>query len=383
MPAKNWFDLNPSVMYRQDYDEAAARAELFALAARTNRVLRCRATSGIMNKGRTMRRHVAEKMEVLGIRLLSELGNEKIYYKSDTTVSVTWYKHNRYVAVKGWSLDPEVIRWIDALKKVVHSPPRTEPSGAVYALLENMGGTSIQQIGTVQAKLIRENYAADVLRGYDQVVADLMTDAPKGRFAIFDGPPGTGKTFLLRTIFSAAPRCHFVLVPPSLVGKLGDPGMLTTLLQARRQNSPLVLVLEDADSVIAVRERESMGALQTALNLGDGVLGDLINIRVIATTNSPIENLDPAIMRPGRLSARVRVDRLPMSQAQVVLKRLLSDAKIESDVPQFQVNPTLAEIYGAALDLGWVPDPKARGVLKGDPDAVDDDDDADVEAVNE
>ncbi|KKK48353.1 hypothetical protein LCGC14_3145980, partial [marine sediment metagenome] len=50
-------------------------------------------------------------------------------------------------------------------------------------------------------------------------------------FAI--GPPGTGKTYLVRSLLAAAPKAAFILIPPHLVEELGSPEILPSLTAAK------------------------------------------------------------------------------------------------------------------------------------------------------
>jgi ATP-dependent 26S proteasome regulatory subunit len=173
---------------------------------------------------------------------------------------------------------------------------------------------------------------------------------PCGRLVVMDGPPGTGKSYAIRALAKAV-DATFVAVAPSLVGSLSGPDLVPVLLQQKRQGRPVVLVMEDADHALAVRTRGDLHQLSELLNIGDGLLGDLVDLRIVATTNAERDDLDPAVVRPGRLCRRVSMGYLPPDLYEKVYKRL-TGKRWRKLVP---TKHTLADVYRVARDEGWRP----------------------------
>ena len=85
------------------------------------------------------------------------------------------------------------------------------------------------------------------------------------------------------------------------------------------------------------------------MNLGDGILGAVLDIRILATTNAETLEMDPATRRPGRLCRHLRVGPLTPQLASKALNRLTGKM-----VP-FDKDITVAEVYSKARSLGWKP----------------------------
>ena len=85
--------------------------------------------------------------------------------------------------------------------------------------------------------------------------------------------------------------------------------------------------------------------LSDLLNLADGIPGELLDIRIIATTNARRLDIDEAVLRPGRLARRVEFNLLGPGHAQRVYDRLTStNGKLKFSGPA-----TLADVYASAL----------------------------------
>jgi hypothetical protein len=166
----------------------------------------------------------------------------------------------------------------------------------------------------------------------------------------------TGKTYLVRSILSDAPKTAYVLVPANLIESLGSPEILPALTQAKREfEGPIMLIIEDADYALVQRGEKNMNAISSMLNLGDGILGSILDVRILATTNAEKLQMDPATQRPGRLCRHIEVGVLPPANATAALSRLLGKA-----VRPFTEPVTLAQVYAAARAQGWMPPPKAK-----------------------
>ena len=71
-----------------------------------------------------------------------------------------------------------------------------------------------------------------------------------------------------------------------------------------------------------------------------GLLGDSLNLRVIATTNMKKTEIDSALMRPGRLFDLIEFQELEYDQAQELYISLGGEGKYPKDAER-----TLASIY--------------------------------------
>src|SRR5690606_30039505 len=109
--------------------------------------------------------------------------------------------------------------------------------------------------------------------------------------------------------------------------------------------SSIVLLIEDADACLAPRASDNISSISSLLNCADGILGSMLDIKIVATTNQDRLEFDSALVRPGRLSRHITVGELSAEKATEVYSRLtgndnfkyteskiLADVYIESDL---------------------------------------------------
>lgn len=233
--------------------------------------------------------------------------------------------------------------------------------GHIFAIVRNGPNLSISSIGNAGIPLVPGNYTKQVIQDYKHVIKDLKTANPSGRIVIMEGEPGTGKTHMIRALLTDVPDAMFVLVSPDMVPHMAGPELLPLLMQNKQSyalNGPIVLVLEDADRCLVRREADNISSIQSLLNLGDGIVGSLLDLRIVATTNAKKLEMEAAILRPGRLSKRMEIGALDLATARGVFKRLLPETaypeKLQAERTGFRM--TLAEAYAAAREAGWEPE---------------------------
>lgn len=227
-------------------------------------------------------------------------------------------------------------------------------ANTVFALVSGSEGFYMSSVGKVDAPLIRDNYPDNVVNEFDYVVDDFHAEDPHGRLVILNGEPGTGKTYWVKGLISSLKNVTVIIIPPSMITQIDGPSLLPTFIDHRRKkNSSIVLILEDADSCLAPREADNMSAISSLLNCADGILGSMLDIRIIATTNQKIEAFDPALTRPGRLTSKIKIGALNAEEATKVYRRLTEDEEFE-----YKESKTLAEVYTEA-------DTNTGGKVKG------------------
>lgn len=216
----------------------------------------------------------------------------------------------------------------------------------VYLAVQRNGQTYFDSIGFGGAPLNEINYAPDVVEKYRSIVEDFNSDAPAGRLTIIDGPPGTGKSYLIRALVNECKHCMFVFIPSEMIGSLAGPVLGATILDYKEEGRPIVLICEDADECLTKRDRGNMGSLSTLLNISAGTLGDIIDIRVVCTTNTEFDELDEAAKRDSRLLERIEVGEISGEQAQEVYKTLTEGGTSDKIYPEMKY--TLAKVYALA-----------------------------------
>ncbi|MET0424652.1 MAG: AAA family ATPase [Actinoplanes sp.] len=145
---------------------------------------------------------------------------------------------------------------------------------------------------------------------YPDTFARLGVSPPRG--VLLYGPPGCGKTFLVKAIAGTGKANVLSVKGAELLSKwVGDSERaVRELFRRAREAAPTLVFLDEVDALAPTRGQATDGgttdrvvaALLTEL---DGV-EDLRNVVVIGATNRP-DLIDPALLRPGRLERLVYV----------------------------------------------------------------------------
>jgi ATP-dependent 26S proteasome regulatory subunit len=218
--------------------------------------------------------------------------------------------------------------------------------------LQGLGWTSI---GRITSKMERGNYNEQALEDYDYIKSQIRAENPRGRLVMLEGTPGTGKTFLIKSMMREVQDVRWVYMPSNIFEKLESPEMLRLLMSMHHNmcdnGESIVLVCEDAEELLLQRDMTKARIVSTLLNMADGILGEALDIRIIATVNNlKGGEFDAAAIRKGRLIRHSVITPIDQDQATQVLRRLTGNEELvyESE------DTTLGAVYDAASEYGWV-----------------------------
>lgn len=147
-------------------------------------------------------------------------------------------------------------------------------------------------------------YNNDFKPEYEKIESFL--DSRESGLVLLWGAPGTGKTTLIRHLITNIPR-EYILVPPGMMPHIAAPEFISFIIS--HKNS--VFILEDCEQLLIDRQISSFNnGISTILNMSDGLLSDIFNLKFICTFNAEITAIDQALMRPGRCYANYKFDKL-------------------------------------------------------------------------
>jgi hypothetical protein len=196
----------------------------------------------------------------------------------------------------------------ELLAHYVCHPNATGRTARVGMLNFAYGNLTVERIPvTVDQIVPRERFDLYYRDGASAWV-DAWIDTLNARrygLTVLTGAPGTGKTTLLRSLAHWLVDSHVFYFMPAARFASVESGEIVTFWANENRSSRLrkVLILEDAESVLLRRGDDNREKVATLLNLTDGMLGDALGLHVVCTLNSEIADLDPALLRPGRLVA--------------------------------------------------------------------------------
>lgn len=216
---------------------------------------------------------------------------------------------------------------LDNYLRVFHEQYKIHEIESNIFVLANSGTSLIlKELSIEPSDLINNNYNDSVISNVNYVIESFKNNAKNGRIVILNGPPGTGKTHLIRGLVNKLPGL-FVLIPASMVGQLTSPSILPFLIKtAQEHKKPINFILEDGDECIKSRSSSTLSIVSALLNLSDGIWGAVCDVRIIITSNMELDEIDPAVLRPGRLCKHIYVDSLPYEQSLQVLNRLTNNS---------------------------------------------------------
>ena len=184
------------------------------------------------------------------------------------------------------------------------------------------------------------NYGSEFINIHNVITETHNKPNGKG-IILLHGDPGTGKTSYIKYLTSLVKDKEVLFVPPSMAEMLSEPSIIPFLMDHRNS----ILIIEDAERVIADREGNgSPAGVSNILNLTDGILGDCLNIQIVATFNMRREKIDSALLRKGRLIAEHKFEKLNVEDSNKLLKFLKKEHEVNESM-------SLADIYNIDTEL--------------------------------
>ena len=176
---------------------------------------------------------------------------------------------------------------------------------------------------------------------HETLVQEINEKNNSGLF-IFHGVTGSGKTNYIRYLISKAkPEIEFIFYPITLLREITSPDLITFLSDYQ----DAVLIIEESEDSVQARDlfNTDKSSIANLLNVSDGLLSDVLNLKIICTFNTDIKNLDKALLREGRLLGIHRFETLPAENANKI-------AKLNNITREFKEPATLAQIYNVPLN---------------------------------
>jgi proteasome-associated ATPase len=232
-----------------------------------------------------------------------------------------------------------------------------------HLLLEEVPDISYADIGGLDSQIEQIADAVELPFLYGDLFAEHQLPAPKG--ILLYGPPGCGKTLIAKAVANSLAKkvslanggekakSYFINIKgPELLNKyVGETErQIRLVFQRAREKSeegwPVIVFFDEMDSMFRTRgtgissDMESTIVPQLLAEI-DGVEG-LRNVIVIGATNRE-DLIDPAILRPGRLDVKIRIERPDEKAARQIFARYLTN--------ELPISSSTIEQYGGSIDV--------------------------------
>lgn len=213
-------------------------------------------------------------------------------------------------------------------------------------LLEEVPDISYEDIGGLDAQIEMIQDAVELPYIYGDLFKEHELEAPKG--ILLYGPPGCGKTLIAKAVANSLSKrvaektgekkknAYFINVKgPELLNKyVGETERQIRLIfeRAREKASegvPVVVFFDEMDSLFRTRgtgissDMESTIVPQLLSEL-DGV--EILNNVIVIGASNREDLIDPAILRPGRLDVKIKIERPTQEAAKEIYAQYLTSS---------------------------------------------------------
>jgi proteasome-associated ATPase len=220
-------------------------------------------------------------------------------------------------------------------------------------ILEEVPDISYQDIGGLSDQIEQIRDAVELPFLHADLFAEHQLKPPKG--ILLYGPPGCGKTLIAKAVANSlakkvaevtgqpSGRSYFLNIKgPELLNKyVGETERQIRLIfqRAKEKSSegvPVIVFFDEMDSIFRTRGSGVSSDVENTivpqlLSEIDGV-EQLKNVIVIGASNRE-DMIDPAILRPGRLDVKIKIERPDADAARDIFsKYLLSSLPLAEDV---------------------------------------------------
>jgi hypothetical protein len=159
----------------------------------------------------------------------------------------------------------------------------------------------------------------DDFKKEDEKIKNFIETKDANGLVILHGDKGTGKSTYIKHLIHVNPTKKFVYVPSNLVSSFSEPSFGSFLSSLNNH----IIVVEDCENVIQDRrQNNSASSVSLLLNMTDGILSDDLGIKFICTFNDDIKNIDPALLRRGRLVSKYEFKNLCIEKTNKLLEEL-------------------------------------------------------------
>jgi proteasome-associated ATPase len=211
-------------------------------------------------------------------------------------------------------------------------------------VLEEVPEVDYADIGGLAAQIDQIRDAVELPYLHSDLFREHKLAAPKG--ILLYGPPGCGKTLIAKAVAASlarkvaeregksAARSYFLNIKgPELLNKyVGETERHIRLVFQRArekatEGTPVIVFFDEMDSLFRTRGSGVSSDVENTivpqlLSEIDGVEG-LANVIVIGASNRE-DMIDPAILRPGRLDVKIKIERPDAQSAADILSKYLT-----------------------------------------------------------
>lgn len=161
-------------------------------------------------------------------------------------------------------------------------------------------------------------------------IYSIIENQNKPDLMLFYGEPGTGKSTLIKHLIGKYRDRDFIFIDGNIIEHAQHEKLMSYFIE----NHEAVFVFEDCEKILLDRKTYYNPVMSTLLNISDGIIGDVLCIKMICTFNTDLTKIDSALLRKGRLSLKYEFKKLHAEKC----RKILNNENIKEDM-------SLADIY--------------------------------------